>query len=323
MDTPPPAIEIRDVHQRFRGRNETVHAVRGISLTIGRGEIVALLGPNGAGKTTLLDIVLGFTTPTQGSVSVLGQTPEAAVRGGHIAALLQTGGLLGDLTVRETVAMIATVQSHPIAVDDALRRAGADTFANRRVSKCSGGQQQRLRFALALLTDPDILILDEPTAGMDVSARREFWTTMREQASLGRTVIFATHYLEEAQDFAQRIVLVAQGQVIADAPVHEIQASIAVKTIRFTVAEDEAFALEPVLAGVRTASGDTVQARVEGIESGSAGVRHTVTTADADLVGRALFGDARVSDIDITPAGLEEAFVALTASDAADSTKEN
>ncbi|WP_040163390.1 ABC transporter ATP-binding protein [Microbacterium gorillae] len=300
-----PALSLRDVTKTFPSRGGTVHAVRGITLDVRRGEVLALLGPNGAGKTTLLDMVLGFTAPTSGTVEVLGMNAESAVRAGHISAVLQTGGLLPDLTVRHTVAMIAKVQAHPLPVEETLRRAGALEFADRRVSKCSGGQQQRLRFALALLTDPDILILDEPTAGMDVTARREFWATMHERAAEGRTVIFATHYLEEAQDFAERIVLVADGRIVADGPVAEIQSTIATKTIRFTPPAD--FSADAALAVVSATLGRPIDGR-HSVDQG----RHTIVTADADPVALHLLGTVGATDVDITPAGLDEAFIALT-----------
>ena len=190
------ALNAVDVRRHFG----TVRAVDGVDLSIDRGEIVALLGPNGAGKTTFLDLVLGFTGPSAGRLDVLGENPGRAVRAGRVGAVLQTGGLLDDLTVRETVAMVAACHPRHIPVDEALARAGADGIAKRKVRKCSGGEQQRLRFALALLTEPDLLLLDEPTAGMDVRARAEFWATMHTEAERGRTVVFATHYLQEADD---------------------------------------------------------------------------------------------------------------------------
>lgn len=310
-----PAIDLRDVHRSFPGRPDPVHAVRGISLQIQQGEIVALLGPNGAGKTTLLDMVLGFQAPSSGTVRVLGMEPATAAHAGDISALLQTGGLLADLSVRETVAMLRTVQAHPISVDAALAQAGASAFATRKVSKCSGGQQQRLRFALALLADPQILVLDEPTAGMDVGARREFWATMRDQAAHGRTIVFATHYLEEAQEFAQRIVLVSDGVVIADGPIAQIQASVSFKTIRFTAPAVDDAALAQLLAAASAAAGVpvTVGSATFAALPESAGVRCTVTTGQADALGRALFAAPDATEIEITPAGLDEAFVALTA----------
>ena len=197
-----PAVELRSLVKTFparRGSHDTeVRAVDGVDLRIEPGEVVAFLGPNGAGKTTTLDMVLGLTEPTTGTARVFGHRPREAVIAGHVSAVLQTGGLLRDLTVRETVRMIASTYAASTPVDEVIDRAGLRALADRRVSKCSGGEQQRLRFALALLPDPRLLVLDEPTAGMDVTARRDFWDTMHADASAGRTVVFATHYLEEA-----------------------------------------------------------------------------------------------------------------------------
>ena len=161
--------------------------------------------------------------------------PREAVVSGAVSAVLQTGGLLRDLTVRETVPMIASTYASHTPVDEVIDRAGLRTLADRRVSKCSGGEQQRLRFALALLPDPRLLVLDEPTAGMDVTARRDFWDTMHADASAGRTVVFATHYLEEADAFADRIVLVAGGRIVADGTTAEIRSQASGRTVSATL----------------------------------------------------------------------------------------
>ena len=240
------AVELTDLGRTFptkdaAGKPATVVAVDRIDLTIPIGEVVALLGPNGAGKTTTLDIVLGLIEPTRGTARVLGRSPREAVQAGLVSAVLQTGGLLADLTVGETVQYVAaTYGEHHDDPADVLARAGLSELAGRRVSKCSGGQQQRLRFALALLADPQLLVLDEPTAGMDVAARREFWAVMREEAARGRTVVFATHYLEEADDFADRIVLVADGRVVADGPTAEIRATATGRVVSAVVPDPEA-----------------------------------------------------------------------------------
>src|SRR5262245_28673902 len=166
-----PALRLDDVTKQFG----SVRAVAGIDLTVEPGEIVAFLGPNGAGKTSTIDMVLGLSRPTAGSVQVLGMEPRAAIERGLVSAVMQTGGLLKDLTVRETVAYIRSLFGSTEPVDDVLARAGISGLAGRKVGKCSGGEQQRLRFALALLSDPALLLLDEPTTGMDVEGRRAFW----------------------------------------------------------------------------------------------------------------------------------------------------
>ena len=174
--------------------------------------------------------------------------PRQAVAQGRVSAVLQTGGLLAELTVRETVQYVAAAFTRPLGVPEVLERAGLTRLAERRVSKCSGGEQQRLRFALALLPEPELLVLDEPTAGLDVSARREFWATMHAEADRGRTVVFATHYLEEADDFADRIVLMAGGRVVADGPTDQIRATATGKVVSAVVA-DLAAAREALVRG--------------------------------------------------------------------------
>src|SRR5690242_283422 len=199
------AVDLDGAVKRFGA----VTAVDGISLRIRPGEVVALLGPNGAGKTTTVDMLLGLSRPDQGTARVYGRPPHDAVALGLVSAVMQTGGLLKDYTVEETVRLTAVLFGKPrTAVAEAVERAGLSDVAGRLVGKCSGGQQQRLRFAMALLPDPELLILDEPTTGMDVAGRHEFWSAIRRDAQGGRTVIFATHYLEEADAYADRVVFV-------------------------------------------------------------------------------------------------------------------
>lgn len=290
-------IEARDLSKSFRSRStDPVHAVVGVDLTVGKGELVAFLGPNGAGKTTAIDMILGLTAPTSGSLTVCGTTPRQAVVNSHVAAMLQTGGLLRDITVQETVTVIAAQYPSHLAVDDVLQRAGIAELANRKVSKCSGGEQQRLRFALSLLPNPDLLILDEPTTGMDVNARRGFWDSMRAESH--RTVLFATHYLEEAQAFADRIVLMNRGRIIADGTTHEIRALTSVRTVRF--AHDDVASLAPRLAAMPGVSGVVANTRTL-----------TVETNDSDtLLADVLAWGGR--DIEVTAPSLETAFMALT-----------
>ncbi|MBD2762470.1 ABC transporter ATP-binding protein [Kocuria sp. cx-116] len=289
-----PAIECSQVHQVFRTRKETVHAVNNVSLRIDRGEIVALLGPNGAGKTTLLDIVLGMSDAEEGTVSVFGRSPREAVSCGLVGAVQQTGGLLDDLSVRETVVMIAALYRQHMPVDEALERAGATSFARRKVSKCSGGQQQRVRFALALLPEPDLLVLDEPTAGMDVQSRHDFWDTMHAEAREGRTVVFATHYLQEAEDFAQRVVLLDRGAVHHDGTVDSFRSASTHQTVSFVWPEPTPL---PNLPGVT---------RLD--RTGSRVIAHT---HESDRLARVLLTQTPAAELEISRGGLEEAFTAL------------
>jgi ABC-2 type transport system ATP-binding protein len=229
----PLAVDLAAVHKSFG----SVQAVRGVDLTIDAGEIVALLGPNGAGKTSTIDMILGLSRPTSGAVSVFGMAPRQAISRGLISAVMQTGGLLKDLTVAETVRYTASLFARSEPAGEVLERAGISGIADRKVAKCSGGEQQRLRFAMALLPDPELLVLDEPTTGMDVEGRREFWTAIRQDAAKGRTVLFATHYLEEADAYAGRIILLRQGQIVADGTASQIKALSAGRTVRATLAD--------------------------------------------------------------------------------------
>lgn len=274
-----------------------VQAVRGLDLTIRQGEVVALLGPNGAGKTTTIDMVLGLSTPTSGTVEVFGLTPREAVDRGLVAAVMQTGGLLKDLTVRETVQYIANLFPRTADIDGVMKIAGIDELAGRTVGKCSGGEQQRLRYAMALVSDPELVILDEPTTGMDVSSRRAFWENIHEDAQRGRTIVFATHYLEEADTWADRIVVVRDGQVVADGTPAQIKASSTGRSIRCTWPDaDRAFLTALPSVDAVEIRGDTV----------------VVRTRDSDSVTRTLLNDTPAHDVEITAHGLEDAFVALT-----------
>ena len=275
-----------------------VRAVRGIDILIAPGETVALLGPNGAGKSTTIDMVLGLLDPDAGSVEVFGASPRDAVDAGAVGAMLQTGALIRDLTVRELVAMMASLYPKAFEVDEVLQLTGIAEIADRKTQKLSGGQTQRVRFAVALVSNPDLLVLDEPTAAMDVEGRHAFWTTMREFAARGKTVLFATHYLEEADDYADRVVLMANGSIVADGPPTEIKAMVGVRSIRATLPGAPLEELE-ALAGVTHAD-----RRGEAI---------VLSCSDSDAAIRALldaFPQAR--DIEIAGAGLEEAFLQLT-----------
>jgi ABC-2 type transport system ATP-binding protein len=279
-----------------------VRAVRGIDLSIARGETVALLGPNGAGKSTTIDMVLGLTKPDSGSVSLFGMPPAEAVAKGSVGGMLQTGELVQYLTVREAVTMVASVYPHPLRVDDVLRLTGAAAFADQRTNSLSGGQTQRVRFAIALIGDPDLLLLDEPTAAIDVEGRHEFWAAMRTIAAQGKTIIFATHYLEEADAFADRIVLLARGRIVADGPATEIKAKVSGRTIRATLPGASAAQLA-ALPGVTNAElhGDAV----------------ALSCGDSDSALRALLVQfPSVHDIEVLGAGIEEAFLALTGDNA-------
>jgi ABC-2 type transport system ATP-binding protein len=298
----PSAVELRGLGKSFRAPQAIVRAVDGLSLAIGVGEIVALLGPNGAGKSTTIDMLLGFTEPDAGTVFVFGRPPAEAIAGGTVGVMLQTGALVRDLSVRELVSMVASLYAAPLDVDETLALVGIEAIAGRRTQKLSGGEVQRARFALALIGDPRLLVLDEPTVGMDVTGRRAFWSAMRALAARGTTVLFATHYLEEADAHADRAVMIAAGRVVADGATTEIRAGVGTRTIRATLPGVDAGVLA-VLPGVLATDrhGDVA----------------VLTCADGDAAIRALLAvrpEAR--DIEIAGAGLEQAFVELTREEA-------
>lgn len=287
------AVDATDLHKEFG----SVRAVDGVTLRVRPGEIIAFLGPNGAGKTTTIDMLLGLSSPDSGTVSVFGESPRAAIAHGLVSAVLQTGGLLKDVTVRETLDLTASLFADTRPVDEVMKRAGISAIADRRVGVCSGGQQQRLRFAMALLSDPGLLILDEPTTGMDVEGRRSFWSAIRADAARGRTVLFATHYLDEADEYADRIVLMSRGRIVADGTTAEIKNLVSGRIVHVTLPGADPVAIAS-LPGV-----DDVEAK---------GDRLAIHTKDSDAVARHLLTQTPARDLEITAQNLESVFLALT-----------
>jgi ABC-2 type transport system ATP-binding protein len=288
------AIELTDLYKRFG----SVVAVDRVDLRIEGGEVVALLGPNGAGKSTTIDLLLGLVPPDSGTVRVWGVAPAKACAAGRVGAMLQNGGLLGGLTVRELIDVIRGLSPSPLAMDDVLTTANVAEVADQRADRLSGGETQRVRFALAIAGDPDLLVLDEPTVAMDVTTRRSFWTAMQTWTDRGRTVLFATHYLEEADTYADRAILLAHGRIVADGPTAEVRATVRGRTIRAVVAGAQVTEMSG-LPGVAHADrrGDAVVLRC----------------TDSDAALRALLARwPEAQGIEITSAGIEEAFLALT-----------
>jgi ABC-2 type transport system ATP-binding protein len=297
-------IHIAGLKKTYRGPGGPVPAVKGIDVSIAPGETVALLGPNGAGKSTTIDMLLGLTQPDAGTVTVFGKPPREAVDSGLVGGMLQTGALIRDLTVRELIVVMASLYPDPLGVDEVIELTGLAHAAGQRTQKLSGGQTQRVRFATAIVANPELLVLDEPTVALDVEGRREFWVTMREYASRGKTVLFATHYLEEADANADRAVMMAQGRIVADGPTTEIKARIGHRTIRTTlpgVDREELARLDGVAGAER--HGDSVILRC----------------SDSDRAIRALLDRYPAArDIEIAGAALEDAFIELTRDHAAD-----
>ncbi|MFJ2767743.1 ABC transporter ATP-binding protein [Streptomyces sp. NPDC087300] len=292
-----PAVRFEQVTKSYGD----VRAVDALTLDLRPGETVALLGPNGAGKSSTLDLLLGLRQPDSGTVRVFGTSPREAITAGRVGAMLQSGGLMDEVTVRELVRLACALHPRPHRVGDVLAHAGVTQIADRKVNKLSGGQEQRVRFALATAGENDLIVLDEPTTGMDVTARQAFWATMRDQAEQGRAVLFATHYLEEADAIADRVLVLHRGRLLADGTAAEIKAKAGARKVSFDLADlDEALAAElralPFLTTVDV-SGHTVR----------------LQSTDADATVHALYGlGVYPRNLEVAGLGLEQAFVAIT-----------
>ncbi len=274
----------------------TVGAVKGIDMDIRRGEVVALLGPNGAGKTTTISMLLGLLTPTTGTIEMFGTTPIEAIRQRRVGAMLQEGKLMSGVRIGEFIDFVRSLHPAPLPQKELLALAGLQGLEMRRIDRLSGGQTQRVRFAMAIAGDPEMLMLDEPTAAMDVEARREFWTSMHAFAARGHTILFATHYLEEAEAFASRLIIVAKGKIIVDGTVQDIQARYGEPRVMFTRQDDAVDHFD--LPGIR-------QYQIDGN-------RVTLHTSDADATVRALVdSDIPWNNLEVKSNDLEETFINL------------
>jgi ABC-2 type transport system ATP-binding protein len=291
---PAPAIKLSGLTKQFG----TLTAVNDVDLTIQPGEVVALLGPNGAGKSTTIDLLLGLATPTDGSAELFGEDPRRAIVTGRVGAMLQGGALLPTTTVRESIALIHALHKHPLSVEEAMERAGVTDLAKQKIASLSGGQMQRARFAVAVVSNPDLLILDEPTAAMDVAARHSFWESMREFTRAGKTVVFATHYLDEADTFADRVVIMSAGRIIADGTPSEVKSVVTGRTVSFTLPIADSHALEGLVG-------------VTHLEQ--RGTRVILQSEDSDATLRALLASyPAATDIEIVSRNMDDAFMALT-----------
>jgi len=278
----------------------SVQALTDVSLQVRAGETVALLGPNGAGKTTLVETLLALRSPDQGRARLFGRAAGESGASGRVGAMLQFSGLPALVTVRETLRLFAALQPTSLSFDETVSLAALGELLESRVDRLSGGQRQRVRFALAIAGDPDVVFLDEPTVGMDVQSRLHFWATMRAWSSAGKTVLFATHYLDEVNTAADRVVLLSRGRVVADTTPAELRALGAGTTVRFHLDDPTQRQQLEGLAGVTAVD----------CSSGTTVILHT-TDADATVAGLYQHGIA-LSRLEVTRGSLDEAFVELT-----------
>jgi ABC-2 type transport system ATP-binding protein len=293
--TPEPIATLDGVTRRYG----QIMAVDGLSLRIQRGQTVALLGPNGAGKTTTVELLLGLSRPDAGVVGLFGGPPAAAVATGRVGVMLQDAGLPQGARVAELLGLVRSLYPVPLALADALRLADLEQVATRRVERLSGGQRQRVRLALALAGNPELLVLDEPTAALDVDARRAFWQRVGGYVKAGRTVLFATHRLEEADAVADRVVVIAGGRLLADGTPEQVKAQAAGRSTISVAADGLSRYLLENLPAVETVRQDRG--------------RMTLSTSDPDATIRALLQQApHVQGLEVTQAGMEEAFRHLT-----------
>ncbi|MFN2322334.1 MAG: ABC transporter ATP-binding protein [Trueperaceae bacterium] len=294
MDSSRSIVEMQGVEKRYG----SVQALAGVDLAVAPGEVVGFLGPNGAGKTTSIKVMLGLTAPTQGRALLFGGDPSRRAARGRVGVMLQESGVPTALRVRELIDLFARYYPYALPTAEVLARADLAAKAEALVGALSGGQRQRLYFALAIVGDPDLLFLDEPTAALDVEARRAFWAQVEGFVALGKTVLFTTHHLAEADAVAQRLVVIDQGRVIAQGTPREVKARVAGKAVRFRSDLDRA----------SLASRPYVQ-RID-LEAGGL---HAVYTNEPERLLRELFAEgASVRDLTVTDADLEAAFVALT-----------
>jgi ABC-2 type transport system ATP-binding protein len=279
----------------------SLKAVDGLSLDLRAGETVALLGPNGAGKSTSLDMLLALRKPTSGTIRMFGSDPYHAVKTGHVGAMLQSGGLMPEVTVRELITLVAGLHPRPEPIATTMRRAGIESIADQRVDRLSGGQKQRVRFALAIAGECELIVLDEPTTAMDVETRQRFWASMKKEVAEGKTLLFATHYLEEADQAADRILVINRGRLLADGTPADIKARAGAKRMSFRLPDVN----EPFLLGLPGVSSLDVHSDIVHIQ-----------TADSDATLYALLDAGyRPREIEVGSLGLEQAFLAITAED--------
>jgi len=294
------AIAVRDLHKRYG----EIEAVRGIGFEVAEGEVFALLGPNGAGKTTTTEILEGYRAPTSGQVQVLGRDPETGGRAlrERIGIVLQQCGIREELTVAETLAMYGAYYARARPVDELVKLVDLDAKRDARIATLSGGQRRRLDMALALVGDPDLIFLDEPTSGFDPSARRLAWETIRNLCGLGKTVFLTTHFMDEAQELADRVAVIVDGRIVAEGTPADIGGrDVAPAHVRFRLPPDVPLSNLPDLAAEVSADRSLV----------TAVTRDPVTTTHR-LTGWALDRGVPLADLTVSPPSLEDVYLALT-----------
>jgi ABC-2 type transport system ATP-binding protein len=292
------AVQLEHVSKNF-GK---VQALKQVSFKVDPGEVIAFLGPNGAGKTTAISLMMGLRAPDSGTAMIFGRDPRDPQNRSRIGAMLQESDVPSTLKVREVVDFIGRAYSNPLPVAKALEMADLSELANRPASNLSGGQKKRLAFALAVIGNPDVLFLDEPTAALDVEARRGFWDQVGTFTRSGKTIILTTHYLEEADAIAERIVVINQGEIVAQGTPAAIKARVGGKVVRFKSPQLEATKLEKLPITRSSINAETVE----------------LYTLEPEQVLRELFArNVPISDLEVRGGGLEEAFVQITNSNQA------
>ena len=293
-----PAIELRNATKRFGA----LTALNDVSVVVQPGETVAMLGPNGAGKTTAVSLMLGMRTPSSGTARLFGGDPRVPATRMRLGAMLQESGVPAMLTVREVVELFGSLYARPIAAAAAIEAAQLSEKTSARIVTLSGGQRQRLYFALAIVGDPDVLFLDEPTVALDVESRRAFWEQITLLTGRGKTVLLTTHYLEEADALANRIVVINSGVIVAQGTPSEIKSKVGGKYVRF-MAEGLSREWLAALPGMQSVT--------------HAGGQWQLYTLEAEATLRAIFArDIAITGLEVEGAGLEEAVLSLTSAHA-------
>jgi ABC-2 type transport system ATP-binding protein len=289
-----PIIELDHASKKFG----QIEAVKDVSFSIGQGEVVALLGPNGAGKTTSISLLLGLRRPSAGAARLFALKPTDRRARSRVGVMLQESGVPDTLKVRELVDLFGSYYPHPMSIDQAIGLAGLASQSNQPAGKLSGGQRQRLYFALAVCGDPDVIFFDEPTVGMDVESRRVFLSAIKDFATRGKTILLTTHYLEEADQLAERIIVIDRGVLVADASPHEIKSRVVGKRVTFSSSSnlrEEDFVDLPV------SNLKIDHHRVSLFSNGPEAVLRELFRRNLD-----------VNDLQVVGADLEEAFLSIT-----------